>query len=328
MKITPGSDKVVFCCLLIAAASLSLPARPEDPATLPHVGILTPPIPSIFETPLTGSLRELGYVDGNTVRLDVRRFEGSQQGWRRLADDLVRSKADLIIAIGTPAARAALDATTTIPVVFGVGEAVSTGLVTSLAKPRANGTGITNMSTEVSAKRLELLLELAPDAHRVVYLYNPASPIGPRLREEVQQAAALLRVQVEAMEAKDAGEIQRALDKISRIPPDGFLVSSELLFLANRDRIIQAVAKARLPTVFPWRVYAVDGGLTSYGVSNEEGMRRVAAYADRILKGTKPSDLPVEQLAKFHLVVNLKTAKAQGITIPESFRLRTDEVIR
>ena len=116
--------------------------------------------------------------------------------------------------------------------------------------------------------------------------------------------------------------------EISRIPPDGFLVSSELLFLANRDRIIQAVARARLPTVFPWRVYAVDGGLTSYGVSNEEGMRRVAAYADRILKGTKPSDLPVEQLAKFHLVVNLKTAKAQGITIPESFRLRTDEVIR
>jgi len=129
-------------------------------------------------------------------------------------------------------------------------------------------------------------------------------------------------------EVGNVGEINAALDRISKAPPDGLLVSSEVLFIPSRQEIIKAVARIRLPTVFPWRVYAVDGGLSSYGASNEEGMRRVAAYADRVLKGAKPWDLPVEQLATFHLVANLKTAKAQGITIPESFLLRADELIR
>jgi len=328
MKSATRSRKVVIGGLILLAVLLSLPAKPDNLSTRPRIGILVPPIPSIFEIPLRDSLRELGYVDPKSVLFDVRRSEGPQQEWRALADDLVRSKVDLIIAIGTPAARAAMDATTTIPVVFGVGDAVSTGLVTSLAKPRANGTGITTMSTEVSAKRLEMLLEIVPKARRVVYLYNPASPLGPRMREEVQAAAAALRVQLDAMQAKDAGEIHQALERVSRNRPDGFLVSSEVLFLTSRDRIIQTIAKARLPTVFPWRLYAVEGGLTSYGASNEEGMRRVAAYADRVLKGARPSDLPIEQLSTFHLVVNLRAAKAQGITIPESFLLRTDEVIQ
>jgi len=322
------SRTVLLRCLFLLAVFLPLPASPDKLSTPPRVGILVPPIPSIFEIPLLDSLRQLGYVNGNTVILDIRRSEGPQQEWCSLADDLVRSKVDLIVAIGTPAARAAMDATTTVPIVFGVGDAVSTGLVTSLAKPRANGTGLTTMSTEVSAKRLELLLEIVPKARRVVYLYNPASPLGPLMREEVQDAAAALHIQVDLMEAKDAREIHAALERISRNPPDGFLVSSEVLFIPSRDRIIQTVAKARLPTVFPWRVYAVEGGIASYGASNEEGMRRVAAYVDRVLKGTRPSELPIEQLSTFHLVVNLKAAKAQGITIPESFLLRADEVIR
>jgi putative ABC transport system substrate-binding protein len=317
---------VLSCCLCLAASGL--PAGADSLSTLPKIGILIPPIPSIFETPLLESLRELGYVDRTSVLLDVRHSDGSQGEWRKLADDLVRSKVDLVIAIGTPAARAALDATSTIPIVFGVGDAVVTGLAASLAKPQVNGTGVTTMSTEVSAKRLELLLEIVPKARRIAYLHSLGGPLGARMRDEVQDAAAKRRVHLDAVEVRDIGEIHAALERISKMPPDGLLVSSEVLFIPSREQIIKTVAKVRLPTVFPWRVHAVDGGLTSYGASNEEGMRRVAAYADRVLKGTKPSALPIEQLSTFHLVVNLRTARAQGITIPESFLLRTDEVIR
>lgn len=324
---SPFRLKVLLLCWLCFVLALP-PTRAETPPNAPRIGILVPPIPQIFETPLLESLRELGYVDRTTVTLDVRRSEGPQQEWRKLADDLVRSKVDLIIAIGTPAARAALDATSTTPIVFGVGDAVSTGLVSSLAKPQANGTGVTTMSTEVSAKRLELLLEIVPKARRIAYLHSPGNPLGIRMRDEVKVAAAKRRVHLDAVEVRDVGDIKRALEKLAKAPPDGLLVSSEVLFIPSRGEIISTVARIRVPTVFPWRLYALDGGLVSYGASNEEGMRRVAAYADRVLKGTKVSNLPIEQLAIFHLVVNLKSAKAQGITIPESFLLRTDEVVR
>jgi len=315
-----------FCCLYMAG--LVLPAGADNTATPPKIGILIPPIPQIFETPLLESLRQLGYVDRRSAYLDVRHSDGSQEEWRRLAEDLVRSKVDIIIAVGTPAARAALDSTSTIPIVFGVGDAVSTGLVPSLAKPRANGTGVTTMSTEVSTKRLELLLEIVPKARRIAYLHSPGSPLGIRMRDEVKDAAAKRHVYLDLVEVRSIGEIPAALDRISKSPPDGLLVSSEVLLIPSRDQIIKAAARMRLPTVFPWRLYALDGGLASYGASNEDGMRRMAAYADRILKGTKPSALPIEQLATFHLVVNLRTAKAQGITIPESFLLRADEVMQ
>ena len=278
------SASAFFVFLTLVATLLSPPAKPETLAHAPRIGVLVPPIPAIFEIPLRDSLRDLGYIDGKSVFLDVRRSQGSQQGWRALADDLVRSKVDLILAVGTPAARAAMDSTTEIPIVFGVGDAINTSLTPSLAKPRRNGTGITTMSTELSAKRLELLLELAPRAHRVAYLYNPTSPLGPRIREQVERAAVTLRVQLDVMEAKDADQIDAALKTISRNRPDGFLVSSEVLFIARRDRIVEAVAKVRLPTVFPWRIYATEGGVASYGASNEEGMRRMAIYADKVLR--------------------------------------------
>lgn len=184
------------------------------------------------------------------------------------------------------------------------------------------------MSAELSAKRLELLMQIAPKARRVAYLYSPASPLGPRMREQVQEAARSLRLQLDVIEAKDAGEIEPALKALKKSRPDGFLVSSEVLFLANRARIIAAVNQARLPAVFPWRAYAVEGGVLSYGASWEEGMRRLAIYVDRILNGAKPSDLPIEQLSKLHLVINPKAAKAQGISIPEALRVLSDEVIR
>jgi putative ABC transport system substrate-binding protein len=277
---------------------------------------------------LLRSLSELGYVDGRTVLLDVRRSEGPQEQWRALADDLVRSKVDLIVTVGTPAARAALDATHTIPVVFGVGDALETGLAATLARPDANGTGVSVMSTELSAKRLELLLEIAPKVRRVAYLYNPATPLGPRMRQEVEKAASVLHVQIEPFEAKDGREIDATLDRIRRSPPDAFLLSSEILFLANRHRIIHAIAKARLPAVFPWPIYVADGAPISYGARNEDGTRRMAFYVDRILRGAKPSDLPVEQISAFYLVVNPKAAKAQGMKLPESILLRAAEVIQ
>ncbi len=327
MRTPTALDWPARACLLLMAALASI-AMSEQSSPLPRIGILVPPIESVFEGPLRESLRELSYVDGKSVSLDIRRSEGPQQEWRSLAEELVRSKVDLIIAIGTPAARAAMDATTSIPVVFGVGDAVNTGLAASLARPGANGTGVATMSTELSAKRLELLLQLVPKARHVVFLYNPLSPLGPRLREQVQEAARTLRVQLDVMEAKDAREIEIALVAIKRSRPDGFLVSSELLFLTNRGKIIQAVNQARLPTVFPWRAYVVEGGVLSYGASNEEAIRRLALYVDRILKGARPADLPIEQLSKLHLVIDLRAAKAQGISIPESLRVLSDEVIR
>jgi putative ABC transport system substrate-binding protein len=148
------------------------------------------------------------------------------------------------------------------------------------------------------------------------------------MREETQKAAAARHVRLDLIEARNVPEIDAALDKVSARPPDAFLLSSEVLFLSRRERIIEVVRKIRLPSVFPWRLYAVEGGMLSYGASNEEGMRRMALYVDKVLKGTKPSELPIEQLSVFHLVINAKTAKALGITIPESILLRADEVIR
>jgi putative ABC transport system substrate-binding protein len=148
------------------------------------------------------------------------------------------------------------------------------------------------------------------------------------MREETEKSAAARHVQLELMEARDARGIDAALEKISARPPDGFLVSSEVLFLSKRDRIIEIIKKAKLPTIFPWRLYVVEGGVVSYGASNEEGMRRMAIYADKVLKGTRPSELPIDQLSVFHLTVNQKAAHIQGISLPQSFLLRADEVIR
>ena len=296
------SRDTLFRSLLLVLMSLPLLARSDQPNTTPHIGILVPPIPAIFETPLRDSLRELGYVDGRTAIFDVRRSQASPQEFRALADQLVQAKVDLIVAVSTPAARAALEATTTIPVIFGVGDAVSTGIAQSLARPPANGTGVTTMSTEVSAKRLEFVLELVPKARRVAFLYNPSSALGPTMREETQKAAAARHVQLDLLEARDARELDTALQKLSSKLPDGFLVSSEVLFLSGREHIIEVVKKARLPTVFPWRLYAVEGGVVSYGASNEEAMRRMAIYVDKVLKGTKPSELPIEQMSVFNLV--------------------------
>jgi putative ABC transport system substrate-binding protein len=303
-------------------------AHAESDSRLTHLGILVPPVPSVFEAPLIDSLRKLGYVDGSTVTLTVRRSSGAPQDWRPLADELVRANVDLILAVGTPAAQAAMEATQTIPIVFGVGDPVSTGLAGTLARPGRNGTGVSAMSTELAAKRLELLRQLVPAARRVVYLYNPITPLGPRMRDEVQRAAAALQVKVDLFEARDARQIETAMEQIVKSRTDGLLVSSELLFLVNRDRIVEVTNAARLPAVFPWKAFTSSGGIASYGPHNEEGMRRMAMYADRVLKGTKPSDLPIEQLSAFHLVLNLGAAKAQGIAIPETFRAMADEVIR
>ena len=311
--------------LLWACAQLAHAETDKRPT---HLGILVPPGPSVFEAPLIDSLQKLGYVDGKTATITVRRSTGAPLDWRPLADELVRANVDLILAVGTPAAQAAMEATQTIPVAFGVGDPVSTGLAGTLARPSRNGTGVSAMSTELAAKRLELLRQLVPGARRVVYLYNPITPLGPRMRDEVQKAAAALQVKVELAEARDARQIEVAMEQIVKNRPDGLLVSSEVLFLANRSRIVAATNAARLPALFPWKAFATSGGIASYGPHNEEGMRRMAIYADRVLKGTRPSDLPIEQLSVFHLVLNPAAAKAQGITIPDTFRAMADEVIR
>lgn len=312
--------------LLAWAAIGSAPAGDEK--RIVHLGVLVPPVPAVFEAPLVDSLRMLGYVDGGTATITVRRSTGAPQDWRPLADELVRAKVDLILAVGTPAAQAAMEATQSIPVVFGVGDPVGTGLAGTLARPGRNGTGVSAMSTELAAKRLELLRRLVPGARRVVYLYNPVTPLGPRMRDEVLKAAGVLQLKLDLFEARDAGQIEAAMEQIVRSRTEGLLVSSEVLFLANRDIIVKAANAARLPAVFPWRAFATDGGIASYGPSNEEGMRRMAVYADRVLKGTRPADLPIEQLSVFHLVLNPGAAKAQAIAIPDTFMAMADEVIQ
>src|SRR5262245_893631 len=273
-------------------------------------------------------LRKLGYVEGRNIRIEPRYSEGRDERLRDLATELVALKVDVIVTWGTPAARAAKGTTRTVPIVMAaVIDPVGTGLIASLARPGGNLTGVTSGAAELSGKNVELLTELAPGVKRIAVLWNPANPIQPVMFRETQVAAEAMRIQVQSVGVSDHNELDSALATITGERPGALLVLQDNILLANRKRIIDFVAKIRLPAMYERKVWVEAGGLMSYGVSFPDNFRRAATYVDKILKGAKPADLPVERPTKFDLVINLKTAKALGLTIPPSVLGRADQVI-
>jgi putative ABC transport system substrate-binding protein len=274
-------------------------------------------------------LRDLQYVEGQNIFVEDRWADGRAERFPELLADLVRSKVDVIVVASTPGASAAKRTERMTPVVFwGVSDPVGIGLVASLGHPGGNITGVA-LGTEdgLPGKWVELLREAVPNATRLAVLWNPGAR-GLELRvKELQAAAATLKLKVYTFEVRNATELDGAFNAIAKTHGDGLIVMVDPLTLRNRERIVRLAAQTRLPTIYGFSEFARSGGLMAYGPSVSDQARRAAAYVDKILKGAKPAELPVEQPTKFELVINLKTAKALGLTIPQTLLLRANQVI-
>ena len=271
-------------------------------------------------------LRDLGYVEGKNLVIEYRSADGHDERFSTLAAELVRLKADLILTRGTPAALAAKNATVTIPVVIlGVGDPVGQGVVASLAHPGGNITGLSAVVTELYAKRVQLLRDLVPRAARIAALFNMSNPALPSQWKEVEIAARSLGLQSQLLDVRKPEDLAPAFDAALKHRADVLMVGLETLTLTNQQLIVDLAARHRLPAMYASTEFA--GGLVVYGVRYPDHYRRAATFADKIFKGAKPADLPVEQPTKFELVINLKTAKALGLTVPSSVLGRADEVI-
>jgi putative ABC transport system substrate-binding protein len=286
------------------------------------------PGPSHLEEVFRRSLRELGYVEGQNLTIDYRWADFKPDRASTLAAELVRLKVDVIVTTGgNIPALAAKDATKTIPIVFTAGYALRAGLVTRLDRPGGNLTGVENFTGELNAKRLEILKEAGPGISRVAALVQPVGPTVSERLKELEVAARALRVKLHVLDARGRQEIDHAFTAMAKERPEALLVVNDPMFLSERQRIVDLAAKYRLPAIFFAREFAEAGGLLSYAPNFADIYRRLAAYVAKILKGANPAELPIEQPATFELVVNLKTAKALGLTVPQSILLRADRVI-
>jgi putative ABC transport system substrate-binding protein len=325
--------RTFLCGLTLGSLSAPFVAEAQQPAKTPRIGVLG--VGSAngdarqFEA-LRQGLRDLGYVEGKSLVIEYRWAEDRRDRLPGLAAELVRLKVDLILTHSTPATRAAKQATTTIPIVTtAVIDPVGTGLVASLARPGGNITGVSLLAGEgFGGKWIELLKEVVPNLSRVAILWNPANQGNAAQVRDIQSGARALEVQTQLLEVGDPHQFDRVFAKMSAQRAAWLIVTNEFLFFAHRARIADLAAKSRLPAIFPYREAAEGGGLMSYGPDIPDMFRRTAAYIDKILRGAKPADLPIEQATKFDLVINLKAAKALGLTIPQSLLLRADEVIQ
>ena len=324
---------VVTLTLSMLAASLAAEAQP--PTKVYRIGWLrpdSPPLPPVSFPPQEAfrqRLRELGYVEGQNLVTESRYAEGREERLPELAAELVRLKVDVIVAPGTAAIQAAQHATRTIPIVMtGANDPAGQGLVVSLAHPGGNTTGLSNLGVELPGKRLELLKETVPQSTRIAVLGNPADPAYEPARNTVTVAAQALGLHLHVVELRRAEELDTAFATMTRAGVDALLVLGEPQLTDRlRGRIVDLAAQSRLPAMCDWRTYADAGCLMSYGASLIDKYQRAAEYVDKILKGAKPADLPVEQPSKFELVINLKTARALGLDVPPSVLARADEVI-
>ena len=277
---------------------------------------------------LPHGLRDLGYLEGRDVKLEYVWAGTRSERFDALAADLVRGKPDFIVTWGTPAALAAKKATTTIPIVMGaIGDPVSVGVVTSLARPGGNITGLSSLAVELEAKRLELLKALAPQISRVVVLWNPDNPALQVSSKTASAAAQTLGLKLSFVSVTEAPTLEAVLDLVGRQRPDGLLVMAEPSLIAQGGQIAAFASKSRLPAVYPFPEHAQAGGLLTYATSYYDLFRRAATFVDRILKGARPGDLPIEQPTKFELIINLKTARTLGLTIPPALQVRADRII-
>ncbi len=311
-----------------AAAAWPLAARAQQPAKVARVGVLTSvPYPPLQR--FSCKLQEYGYVEGRNLRLEARFAEGRDDRYPALAAELAALPVDIIVTGGTPAALAAKQATSTIPIVMGaIGDPVSVGIVSNLARPEGNITGFAAQNVELKGKRLELLKDLLPRLARVGILGNVTNPLLEVLLKRLRPTAEQLRVGLELFEVRNSAEIEDALLRLGQARPDGVLVSPDLVLLTKRNEIAAALAKSRLPAVYPFREYVAAGGLIVHGANLSVLFERAAGYVDRILKGAaRPADLPIQLATEFELIINLKTAKALGLEVPPMLLARADEVI-
>ena len=319
---------LALCSMLLALVHL---AQAQQPVKVYRIGLLTweAPSPSSSPTPFEQGLRQLGYVEGQNIAIERRYAKGQMDRLPELAVELARLPLDVILTRSFPAALAAKQATSTIPIVImGAGDPVATGLVGSFARPGGNITGVSALETELSGKRLELLKEAFPKLARVAVLWN-AADFGMTLKfRELERAAQALRVAVQPSAVRQPKDFDGVFSEMLRKRPDALFVITDPLTQLNRKQLVESATKSRLPAMYENSPYVDDGGLMAYGPSQSETLQQALNHVDKILRGTKPSELPIEQPTKFEFVINLKTAKQIGVTIPPSVLYQADRVIK
>jgi len=318
--------------LLLAGAMTVAHAVRAQQKAMPVIGVLNTGSPGPSTAPFIAAFRqglsEAGYVEGQNLAIEYRWAEGHYDRLPALAADLVDRKVDLIMASSPPSALAAKSATSTIPIVFRSGaDPVGDGLIASLAHPGGNLTGVSFIADELTAKRLALLSELVPRAGVIALLMNPNNATAERVIRDVQEAARTNGLQLHVLKASSEREIDGAFASLVQLHVDALVVGADPFLSTRREQLVTLASRRAVPAIYAWREFAAIGGLISYGSSLTAAFRLVGAYAGKILKGTKPADLPVEQPTKYELVINLKTAKALGITVPPTLLASADEVI-
>jgi len=322
-------DLLVAAGVLVAAP---LAARAQQAARVPRIGFLgnsTAALEANLVGPFREGLRDLGYVEGRNVLIEYRWAEGRYERFPALIAELAALKVDVIVTAGTPASLAVKKTATSIPLVMvAVGDPIGIGLVADFGKPGGNVTGLSSIAPELEGKRLELLREVIPNVSHIAVLWNPDNPFHVGSLKETRAAAQVMGIKLQLLGVRVSEEFPATFAAILRERPGALLVLADRLFLHNRALIVDFEAKHRLPGVYAYRELVEAGGLMSFGPSYAGMHRRAAYFVDRILKGAKPADLPVERPATFELVINLKVAKALGLTIPQSVVLRVTEVIK
>ena len=321
-------DFIIF--LVGAMAALPLAARAQQKA-MPVIGVLHTGSPGPSFAPFMAAFRqglsEAGYVEGQNLAIEYRWAEGHYDRLPALAADLVGRKVDLIVASSPPSALAAKSATSTIPIVFRTGDPLADGLVASLARPGGNLTGVGILAGELTPKRFELLSELVPQAQVIALLVNPNNASNERIMKLVQEAARAKGLQLPILNAATQSEIDAVFAALVQLQVGALVVGTDPFFFSRREQLVALAARHAVPAIYEWRETVASGGLVSYGINNVTVLREAGIYAGKILAGAKPADLPVQQPTKFELVINMKTAKALGLTVPQSILARADEVI-
>ena len=316
-----------------AAILLARPLRAgaQSTARAHRIGFLgnsTAALEANLVGPFRDGLRELGYVEGRNLAIEYRWAEGNYKRFPKLVDELLAAGVEIIVTAGTPASQAVERATRTVPLVMvAVGDPVGTNLFASLAHPGGNATGLTSIAPDLEGKRLELLKQVAPTLSRVAVLWNPDNAFHVGAERQVHEAAAVLQLDVVSVRVRSAADFDHAFDAIASARADAMTVLADRVFLHNRVRIVEFAARRHLPAVYAYRELVDAGGLMSFGPDYADMHRRAAAYVDRILKGAKPADLPIEQPSKFELVINQRAARALGITFPNGLLLRASDVL-
>lgn len=325
------NKKIILLLTSIILTIVSI-AHAQQPAKIPRIGVLAGTragaVAARTEAFRQG-LRELGYLENKNIVVDYRYADGNAARERELAAELVRQKVDIIVTTGPTVTRTAKDATATIPIIFAQdGDPVASSFVASLARPGANLTGLSNLSPELSGKRLELLKEIVPKLSRVTTIGSSNEPNNAQILKELELAAGALKLKLQTLDVRSPADIEPAFQAAVKGSSDGVILQGSVVFNTHRKQIVELAVKHRLPATYTRQEFVEDGGLMTYGPNINDLFRRAATYVDKILKGRKPADLPVEQPIKFEFIVNLKAAKQIGLTIPPNVLVRADRVIR